>query len=420
VTDVQTVHILITAVSAATAPSGICRHAANLARCAISREEVTRVTLIVGSWQENYFKNLFALRDPKLVIACVDISNNSLARNIWYLLKLPQAVKSLDADMVHLSFPVPIWRDALKCPVVTTVHDLYPYDEPSNFGYPRVLVNRLFFDRCMRAADSVICVSETTRARLSIHDPIVANKKSIVIYNCIDITSVGPCEGASAYSEGYPFILMVAQHRSNKNILLAVKAFERLLQKSEMGKRIFLLILGNVGPETAVIMQSVRQQVLRKNVRLLSGMTDAELIWLYKNCEVVIAPSSNEGFGLPVAEGLLCGSRVVCSDIPVFREIGGKACHYFDLRATSPSSAMTDAILDAWTDQAGRMEHPGRFAPESIGKNYVAHCLLLRSECFQEMIENREVDSVTGRLRYLVWAFVQLICSRHFDHGIRD
>ena len=103
-------HILITAVSAATAPSGICRHAANLASCAIRREEVTRVTLIIGSWQEDYFKNLFAFRDPKLVIASVDISNNPLARNIWYLLKLPQAVKSLGADMVHLSFPVPIWR----------------------------------------------------------------------------------------------------------------------------------------------------------------------------------------------------------------------------------------------------------------------------------------------------------------------
>jgi hypothetical protein len=38
---------------------------------------------------------------------------------------------------------------------------------------------------------------------------------------------------------------------------------------------------------------------------------------------------------LPVAEALLAGCRVVCSDIPPFREVGGHYCRYVALGATA-------------------------------------------------------------------------------------
>jgi glycosyltransferase involved in cell wall biosynthesis len=39
-----------------------------------------------------------------------------------------------------------------------------------------------------------------------------------------------------------------------------------------------------------------------------------------------------EGFGLPVAEALLAGCRVVCSDIPAHREVGNGQCRFVALR----------------------------------------------------------------------------------------
>ena len=103
-------------------------------------------------------------------------------------------------------------------------------------------------------------------------------------------------------------------------------------------------------------------------------------MWLYENCELLIAPSSTEGFGLPVVEGLLCGSRVVCSDIPAFREVGGDACHYFDLHAESGSSAMAVAVSTALAEPARRAERLERFSLENVAREYVALYTQLRED----------------------------------------
>ena len=54
------------------------------------------------------------------------------------------------------------------------------------------------------------------------------------------------------------------------------------------------------------------------------------------------APSITEGFGLPVAEALLAGCRVVCSDIPAHREVGDGHCRFVALQRNAE-----DALLEA-------------------------------------------------------------------------
>jgi glycosyltransferase involved in cell wall biosynthesis len=373
------VNLLITAISSATVPSGICRHAYNLVRCAASCKEVLRITLAVGKWQKSYFENSFELSDAKLTIVSVDISNNAFARNLWHLRELPGLADDVAADIVHLSFPVPVRRINLRCPVVVSLHDLYPYDEPDNFGFPKVFFNRVFLQQCLKEAACVACVSETTLFRLKMRFPRSAHRKAVVVHNCVTIHSNKL--PLPAY-EQCQFVLMVAQHRANKNILLAINVFEELLQRKKIDKKTLLLLVGNSGPETAAIRIAIKQRALEKKVRLVAGVSDGELRWLYENCELLIAPSSIEGFGLPVAEGLLCGSRVVCSDIPAFREIGGAACHYFDLHAESVSSAMIAAICNALAEPARSAKRLERFSLENIAREYAALYMRLTQDTF--------------------------------------
>ncbi len=240
-------NLLITATSSATGPSGICRHAYNLVRCAASRGEVLQVSLALGKWQELYFRNSFSLESIRVSIVSVDISNDAFARNMWYLRELPKLADEVSADIVHLSFPVPSRRNVMRCPVVVSLHHLYPYDEPNNCGFPKVFFNRVFLQQCLKEVDCVACVSETTLSRLKVRFPRrFAHRKAVVVHNCVTIGSIEP---VLPVGQQCKLVLMVAQHRANKNILLALKVFEELLQRKQIDQHTSLLLVGNHGPE---------------------------------------------------------------------------------------------------------------------------------------------------------------------------
>jgi glycosyltransferase involved in cell wall biosynthesis len=382
-------NLLIAAVSSATGPSGICRHAYNLVRCAIRGTEVKQVALVVGKWQELYFRDLFKLENAKVLIISIDIPNKALARNLWYLHGLPRLTEGLGVDVLHLSFPVPIHKTAIRCPIVVSLHDLYPYEEPDNFGFPKVLFNRMLLEQCLEEVDRIACVSETTLSRLRARFPRLAHKKALAIHNCVTIQH---CKSKALSWEQHHYFLMVAQHRANKNIPLALEVFDQLLCGGILPKDTLLILVGNQGPETLKISKVAKRRLLRKNVKLVMGVSDEELKWLYQNCNLLIAPSLAEGFGLPVVEALLCGARVICSDIPAFREIGGGSCEYFDLHAESPALAMKLAICRALEGPARSLPQLEKFSLEHVTEKYATLYDRLRAGY---KYEKRE--SATGR-----------------------
>jgi glycosyltransferase involved in cell wall biosynthesis len=207
--------------------------------------------------------------------------------------------------------------------------------------------------------------------------PRFAHRKALVVHNCVTIGCNAPVTPADL---GSKFFLVVAQHRANKNIPLALKVFEELLDRKEIDQHALLLLIGNSGPETATIRSLIERRSLEACVKLIDRVSDGELRWLYENCELLMAPSSLEGFGLPILEGLFCGSRVVCSDIPAFREVGGDACHYFDLHAESDSSAMAEAICQALQAPARPAKRLDRFLLQNVARSYSALYSQLRDD----------------------------------------
>ena len=49
---------------------------------------------------------------------------------------------------------------------------------------------------------------------------------------------------------------------------------------------------------------------------------------VYRRSTIVLQPSEAEGFGLPVAEAMACGSPVLASDLAVLREVAGESAIY--------------------------------------------------------------------------------------------
>jgi glycosyltransferase involved in cell wall biosynthesis len=337
--------IMVTAASFSPEISGVQRHALNMVRCLLRRPEISRVDLVVAPWQTKLVESAAYGRDGRLSTHVAEMEDSSLSRNLWYYRELPALASRLQTDVVHLSYPVPLDRPSFNCPTVASLHDLYPYEIPGNFRFPHVIFNRLLLRQCLRSVDAIACVSETTMLRLRDYTPQSTWRKATRIYNCVEpeplCATVSPIPGWL----GESFLLSIAQHRRNKNIALLIRAFHRLHRRSEINSSMKLVVVGIAGPETRRIHQLVSQLGLGRSVLLLRGLSEPQLQWCYARCEALVVPSKTEGFGLPVAEGLLVGCRIVCSDISAFREVGGEHCRFVAL-GSGEEEALAQAIRE--------------------------------------------------------------------------
>jgi glycosyltransferase involved in cell wall biosynthesis len=98
-------------------------------------------------------------------------------------------------------------------------------------------------------------------------------------------------------------------------------------------KRIKLCLIG----KDLGTLKNIKESITGLNnieVSFIDSLTDEkELIGVYDRTKLFVYPSLYEGFGMPLIEAIARGCRVLCSDIPVFREIAGDIPKYFNLEA---------------------------------------------------------------------------------------
>ena len=367
--------VLIAAASYATSISGIQRHALNVTRCLLLLPEISELHLVLAPWQCDLAQSTGLPSDPRLRTHISAMNRDSFSRNVWYWQRLPQLAAQLRVDLAHLTYPVPLNSRAFSCPTVVTLHDLYPYEIPMNFGFPKFIFNRAVLSQCLRAADAIACVSEATRLRLGQYAPPAVCRKARTVHNCVESSNdlepgapgMSPIPGWNNES----FLLCVAQHRRNKNIRALIRAFDRLIGSGWIHDSMKLVVIGTRGPETPAILRLVRDKGLGSRVHFFAGLSESQLQWCYRNCEALVAPSLTEGFDLPIAEGLLAGCRIVCSSIPAHREIAGVECKFVPLRESFVED-LAAAIADTLDEPKPQPMALPSFSAPVLASKYLA------------------------------------------------
>ncbi len=118
------------------------------------------------------------------------------------------------------------------------------------------------------------------------------------------------------------FVLVVGNLAAHKN-LTALGALAKSLAQSGVK----LVITGGFGGKA---FREGVAQALPEPALYVGRVSDEELKALYGAAACFVFPSRYEGFGLPVAEAMICGCPVVASDIPVLREIFPDAALFCD------------------------------------------------------------------------------------------
>jgi O-antigen biosynthesis alpha-1,2-rhamnosyltransferase len=114
-----------------------------------------------------------------------------------------------------------------------------------------------------------------------------------------------------------------------KNHAFILDAFDRTWAA---GGEAVLVLIGRYGWKSDAFLDRVAAHpAFGRQLYLLRDATDTELDYAYRNASALVTASEIEGFGLPVVEALQRGLPVLCSDIPVFREIADGNATFFQI-----------------------------------------------------------------------------------------
>ena len=89
----------------------------------------------------------------------------------------------------------------------------------------------------------------------------------------------------------------------------------------------------------------------------LGFVPEKHLAQLYTGAAIFIFPSIYEGFGMPVAEALACGTEVVASDISEIREAGGTEAIYVDPTAEGIRQGILEGLLKDKEPRVGQRDY---------------------------------------------------------------
>ena len=242
-----------------------------------------------------------------------------------------------------------------------TIHDIRQMH--SAWGALERTTYKMAIKRALTSADHVITVSESMKTEILNFFP---KAQISVIYNGLDVhgfetvTESDLLDVHKKFSLADEFVLTVGHFEKRKNYLRLIDAMALL---RDQGRPCNLLIIGNNSGERDVIEQRVTALNLTSNVKILSGLTDREVLCAYKLCSLFIFPSSYEGFGIPILEAMAAERPMVLSDLPVFREITQDKGVYFPFDDTAAMASAIEKVLSSDSEQRRLIEYGKKRIP---------------------------------------------------------
>ena len=122
-------------------------------------------------------------------------------------------------------------------------------------------------------------------------------------------------------------ITYIATFEKRKNHKFLIDALSHYSCKNNLN---VLLIGKDLGLMEDI--KNISKQLVNVKVRFEDSIdSENQIINIYDRTKLFVYPSLYEGFGMPLIEAISRNCRIICSDIPVFREIAGDIPDYFNL-----------------------------------------------------------------------------------------
>jgi glycosyltransferase involved in cell wall biosynthesis len=209
---------------------------------------------------------------------------------------------------------------ALGLPVVTTVHHPLTVDRATSFGRDRTLREALgtfeFYpvemQGCVaRRLDRIFTSSEVSARRIE-RDFGVPKRRLAMVANGIDTELFSP--DPAAPRSATELLCVGRASDPNKGVRTLVAALAKLPE------HVRLTLVDDPRSEAR---RWAREAGCAHRLEVTGRVETDALVRLYRRATLVVVPSRYEGFGLPAAEAMACGTPVVASDAGALPEVIG-------------------------------------------------------------------------------------------------
>lgn len=257
------------------------------------------------------------------------------------------AERRADFDVVHdnqtLATPL-LGLAELGLPLVTTIHHPISYDRrielASAAGWRKRFGVRRWYSfvqmqaRVARRLPNIITVSETSKRDI-VAEFGVAPERIRPILLGVPERFVPP----SAPRVPGRILAMASADAPLKGIATLLEAFAKLRTERDVE-----LVLVSKPKPGGLTEQLVERLSIKDSVRFVHGISDDELVALMGSAELACVPSLYEGFSLPTAELMACGTPLVVSRAGAIPEVVGPDGLCADVVPPGDVSALEQAL----------------------------------------------------------------------------
>ncbi len=206
---------------------------------------------------------------------------------------------------------------------------MHAFTAPESLGIGPRTYRRLNYQRSIRLADAVIVNSNSLRAEIDQYLEVDPQKVNL-IYEAVDHDIFVPGDRDAALSQlsqyeiSRPFVLFVSSLWRYKNCDGLLRAW-RLIRDELEGRQ--LVIVGPARDQryAADLRELAAELGITGDIVFVGEVPNEQTVHFYQAADLLVYPSFNETFGLPILEAMACACPVVTSTTSSMPEIAGGA-----------------------------------------------------------------------------------------------
>lgn len=269
-----------------------------------------------------------------------------ILKDIGFEVIVTTSIKNIPTDVdfyfiwwwTYAIFPVLISKLRKRPTIITGTFNLAPKHDGKSF-FSRPYYEKMIIKKSARLADANIVVSKYE------YDKFKEYITDKVFYSPHVFSNEKYSEIKFSQRKNYVFTLASLEiHSIRRKCILQIIESASILRSKNVEIKFFIAGIG--GPHREIVENLIDNLGLKDIIILLGQITEEEKLQRMHECKIYLQPTQYEGFGMAIAEALLCKTPVITSEVGAVPEVTNGNCYYVNGKKPEKIANAIEHILN--------------------------------------------------------------------------